>query len=299
MKTHSILTVASALAFATTRAHAQSTIDSTNKYAWSANTGWINFRPSAVDGVVTGEKFLSGYAWAANTGWIHMGDGTPVNGHSYANTSATDYGVNHDGAGNLTGYAYSANTGWVNFGWAGSNDPNRPHFDILSGNFSGYAWSANTGWINLGSSFLNTDQILCPDTDRDGMGDAWEMERFGSLTTSGIGTDKDSDGQSDAAEFAADTNPNDPRESLRFTAQSFSADFTRGTLEFATTRPTRLYRIQTSSTLLPSGHGSWADVSGLGVFAADPGSTTTKRITLPPDTARQFFRVVPVKPLQP
>jgi hypothetical protein len=299
MKTHYIIRIASVLAFTAANAAAQSTIDSTNKYSWSANTAWVNFRPSAADGVVTGERFLSGYAWAANTGWIHFGDGTPANGHTYANNSATDYGVNHDGGGNLTGFAWSANTGWVNFGWAGANDPNRPHFALITGGFTGYAWGANTGWINLGSGFLNTDQILCLDTDADAMGDAWEMQRFGNLTIAGVGTDRDKDGQSDAAEFLADTDPNNAGEWLRFVSQIFNADHTQVTLQFTTTRPTRLYRIQSSTTLLSSGPGAWADIGGLGVFTADPGSTTTKTISLPAGERRRFLRVVPVKPLQP
>jgi hypothetical protein len=299
MKTHSILNAAGALVLITAPAPAQSTIDSTNKYAWSANSAWINSRPSAADGVVTGERFLSGYAWAANTGWIHIGDGTPANGHTYANNSATDYGVNHDGGGYLTGFAYSANTGWVNFGWAGPNDPNRPHFDLITGNFAGYAWGANTGWINFGAGLLNTDQILCLDTDGDGMGDAWELQRFGNLTSAGVGTDRDKDGQSDAAEYIADTNPNDPGESLRFVSHSYAPGFTSVTLQFATTRPTRLYRIQGSTSLLSTGSGAWADVGGLGTFAADPGATTTKIITLPAGERRQFLRVVTMKPLQP
>src|SRR5688572_23379077 len=299
MKTSAVFTAASALVFAAAPVRAQSTIDAADKYAWSTNTGWINFRPSPVDGVITGERFLSGYAWAANTGWIHMGDGTPVNGHTYATASGTDYGVNHDGGGNLSGFAYSANTGWINFGWAGPNDPNRPHFDIITGNFSGYAWSANTGWVNLGSGLLNTDQILCSDTDRDGMGDAWEMQHFGDLTFAGPGTDRDTDGQSDAAEFAADTNPNDPGEFLRFVFHEYAPGFARVTLQFATTRPTRLYRIQGSTTLASTDEGKWDDVGGLGAFAADPGEKTEKTIELPLDTTRHFLRVVPVKPLQP
>jgi hypothetical protein len=296
---HFFLSVAATMALAAGSARAQSTIDAAEKYAYGANTGWINFRPSAVDGVITGESILSGYAYAANTGWIHMGDGTPANGHTYANAAATDYGVNHDGGGNLSGFAYSANTGWINLGWAGPNDPNRPRFDLITGNFSGYAWSANTGWINLGSGFLNADQILCLDTDIDGIGDAWEMQRFGNLTAAAIGTDADKDGQSDAAEFVADTNPNDPWEFLSFVSHEYAPDFAKVTLQFATTRPTRLYRIQGSTTLQSTGPGAWADVGGLGAFAADPGAMTEKTIDLPGATTRQFLRVVPVKPLQP
>ena len=300
MKNHRmLLTAGLLLAFPVVPAPAQSTIDATNRFAYAANTGWVNLRPSAADGVVTGEKFLSGFAYGANTGWIHWGDGTPTNGHAYANNSGTDYGVNHDGAGNLSGFAYSANTGWINFGWAGANDPNRPRFDLLTGNFSGFAYSANTGWVNLGAGFLTTDQIACPDSDTDGMGDAWEHQRFGNLTTAGVGTDADKDGQTDAAEFIADTNPNNRAEFLTFSSHSFNGPMTQVTVQFATTRPTRLYRFQGSSTLASVGPGSWADVGGLGTFAADPGTTTTKIITLPAASVRQFLRVLPVKPLQP
>ena len=210
MKTPATIHFAITLLALATSASAQSTINSTNKYAYGANTGWLNLRPSAADGVVVGEAFLAGYIYAANFGWIHLGDGSPANGHTYANTSAADIGVNHDGTGTLTGYGYSGNIGWVNFGWAAANDPNRPHFDLLTGQFSGYAYSANTGWINLAGN-LTTDTLASPDTDSDGMADAWEIQKFGNLTIAGIGTDKDKDGQSDAAEYAADTNPNEAR----------------------------------------------------------------------------------------
>lgn len=83
--------------------HAQSTIDAVGKFAYAANMGWLNFRPSATDGVVVGEAFLSGKIYAANYGWISLGNGTPANGHTYENTTATDFGVNHDGTGTLTG----------------------------------------------------------------------------------------------------------------------------------------------------------------------------------------------------
>ena len=95
---------------------AQSTIDPTSAYAYSANAGWINLRGDGANGVRVGETFLSGKAYGANLGWVDLGNGTPANGHTYSNTSGTDFGVNNDGAGNLSGFAYSANTGWINFG---------------------------------------------------------------------------------------------------------------------------------------------------------------------------------------
>ena len=277
---------------------AQSTVNAINRFAWSSNAAWINFRPSPEDGVVTGERVLSGYAWSGNTGWIHLGDGTPANGVSYSNTSTTDYGVNHDGAGNLSGFAWSPNIGWINFNWAGPNDPNRPRSELLTGSCIGFAWSTNTGWVNLGAGFLNMDRILCLDTDNDGMGDAWEVQHFGNLTSAGVGTDHDQDGQSDAAEYTADTDPDDAGEWLRILSHSFGDGNTSVTLTFSTTRPTRLYRIQGSTSLLGSGPGAWADLGSPAVFPADPGTSTTRTVTLP-GVARQFLRVVPVKPLQP
>jgi len=37
-------------------------------------------------------------------GWISLGSGTPTNGIYYQNQSASDYGVNQDGLGNLRGF---------------------------------------------------------------------------------------------------------------------------------------------------------------------------------------------------
>ena len=292
MKAPAAIQLAIALLAPATGAGAQSTINPADKYAYGANTGWLNSRPSAADGVVVGEAFLTGYIYAANFGWIHLGDGTPANGHTYANASAADFGVNHDGTGTLAGYGYSGNIGWVNFGWAAANDPNRPHFDLLTGQFSGYAYSANTGWINL-AGHLATDTLASPDTDGDGMADAWEIRKFRNLSIAGIGTDRDKDGQSDAAEYVADTNPNDAAESLRIISQSYHAGTTQVTLVFATTRPTRTYRIETGTTLLTGEVVGWV-TSGT-AFLADPG-TTTRTISFA-GGPRRFFRVVAQKPL--
>jgi hypothetical protein len=182
---------------------------------------------------------------------------------------------------------------WVNFGWAGANDPNRPHFDLLTGQFSGYAYSANTGWINLAGN-LATYTLANPDADNDGMADAWEIQHFGNLTTAGIGTDQDHDGQSDAAEYAADTDPNNAADYLRIISQTYNAGVTRVTLQFSTTRPTRTYQIQTSTTLLHRGAGCW--VASGAAFLADPGTITAKTISFT-GGPRRFFRVVAHKPL--
>jgi len=118
-------------------------------HAWAGNAGWIDFTPSTAPGVWAAPGVLGGYAYAPNFGWIHFGDGSPADGKRYANTSASDYGVNHNGTGELSGYAYSPNIGWINFSWADPSDPNRPRVDLITGRASGYAYSGNIGWINL------------------------------------------------------------------------------------------------------------------------------------------------------
>ena len=119
-------------------------IDPTNKWAWGTNIGWINFRP-AHGGVTVYSDHLEGHAWAENVGWIRLGAHTGGGVHTYANTSHTDYGVNHDGAGNLSGYAWGTNVGWINF--------NPTHSEVTidpsTGSFDGYAWSENVGWIHF------------------------------------------------------------------------------------------------------------------------------------------------------
>ena len=273
---------------------ADTTFLSAEKHAWSANTGWIDFAGDALQGVVAGESYFSGYAWSANTGFINFGNGSPTNGHTYSNTDAADFGVNHDGTGNLAGYAWSANTGWINFGWATPTDPKRPRFDLQTGNFSGFAWSANTGWVNLGAGYLTTSSMARPDSDNDGIADHWEHLHFLGLGTAGIGTDQDKDGVTDAAEYAADTNPKVAADTLRIISQSYSEGLTKATLEF-TSKPSRLYRMQFSNDL---GAGDpWAD-SPFGIFAPDAGTTTTKAFNFPANPTK-FFRAVAVLPLLP
>jgi len=272
-------------------ASAQSTVSAANSSAYGANAGWLDLRPSAADGVVVGGAFLSGHIHAANCGWIDLGDGTPANGHTYSNASAGDFGVNHDGTGTLTGYGYGANIGWIHFGWAGANDPNRAHFDLSSGQWLGYAYSANLGWINLGTGILTTSSVTYTDSDHDGIADAWEIQHFGNLSTAGIGSDHDGDGQSDAAEYAADTDPNKVEEFLHIVSQSYNPGLTKVALQFSTTRPTRSYTLQTSTTL---GAGDWV-LTGA-PFLADPGTETTTLVTFT-SGPRRFFRVVAQSPL--
>ena len=67
---------------------AEGTISDTDKWAWSENAGWINFRPIH-GGVTVLDTCLTGYAWAENIGWIKLGNDS---GGPYPNTTATDWG---------------------------------------------------------------------------------------------------------------------------------------------------------------------------------------------------------------
>lgn len=270
--------------------HAQSSFNNTANFAWSANTGWISFkhdRPSAPRGVTIGDTFLSGYAYSANIGWINFGT-APTNGHTYSN-AASDHGVNHDGQGNLTGYAYSANTGWINFSWTTLADPNRPRLSLTDGGLNGYAYSPNTGWIYLGTDLLTAQSIHRPDTDGDGIPDAWERQKFGNLTTANHTSDTDQDGVSDFAEYRADTNPNSRTSFLRILSHSYNGAYTQCAIEFTST-PSRLYRLEFSDTL-----ETWTN-SSLGTFRPSSGATTTRTISYP-GNPRKFFRAVAVLPL--
>src|ERR1051326_9018304 len=154
MKT--ILCTGIALALAST-SWAATTITATNKFRFGGNIGWTDWRGNTNSGAVIGEYVCSGYIYAANVGWINLGSNAPANGIQYQNNSATDYGVNHDGLGNLRGFAWGANIGWINFENNGA-----PKVNLATGKLSGFVYSANCGWISLSNAFavVQTDHII-------------------------------------------------------------------------------------------------------------------------------------------
>lgn len=119
------------------------TIDSSNKYAWGENIGWLNF--STIEGNVhITDSALTGYAWAENIGWISL------NCSNDSSCAAVNYKVQNDGEGNLSGYAWSENAGWINF------NPTYGGVTInSSGEFLGYAWGENIGWVVFNCSTIN------------------------------------------------------------------------------------------------------------------------------------------------
>jgi hypothetical protein len=271
---------------------ADSTVNPAHRYAYGANAGWIDARADTTNGAALGQSYCAGYLWSGNVGWIGLGNG-PTNGWHYSNASATDWGVNHDGAGLLTGYAYGANIGWLTF----EQTYGEPRIDLLTGNLSGYAWGANVGWISLANSqaFVRTDTLGAgPDTDADGIPDAWEYQTAGDLAqlTNG-GADWDHDGVTDADEALADTDPLDSGSRLAITA------FTRVSGTDSTTWPvaqTRLYRLEQADRLTPA-PAAWTD-SGYGLIQPGGAPHVTRGVAGSAATQR-FYRVQAVVPLSP
>lgn len=278
----------------TTGAHASSTIDSTNSFAYGANIGWVNaFADGGTNGAVIGEFYCSGYIYAANVGWISLGfSNGPVNGYSYSNISSNDWGVNNaGGSGQLSGTAYGANIGWITF----EQSLGQPRVDLRTGHLTGYAYSANCGWINLSNSVavLQTDSISPGPLDVNGLPIAWEKEFFGT-TNINANADPDGDGISNAQEYQAGTNPTDPNSRLRVTAISGNTMGSTATLTW-TSVPSRLYQVEERLDLTT---GAWATNLTLGVVSPDVGPTTTRTLTESSVTKR-FFRVQVIKPLSP
>lgn len=267
---------------------ALSTINPANKYAYGANVGWMNWRGDANSGAVVGEYVCSGFIWAANVGWINLGNGAPINGIHYQNVSANDFGLNHDGQGNLRGQAYGANIGWINFEATGA-----PKVDLKTGRLSGYAYSANCGWISLSNAtaFVQTDSIAPGSTGANGLPVAWMLTYFGT-TSVNANADPDGDGSSNLEEYQAGTNPTDANDNLTISDYGLAPGGTLATVTWKST-PTRCYRIQKCLSLTPP---VWLD-SGLGLIAPDGSSTT--RTFADTNAPMRFYRIQAVRPLAP
>lgn len=274
-----------------------STVSTNNKWAWSANAGWINCRPTATNGAIIGEFVCSGYLYSSVCGWIHLGDGIPTNGIRYSNDSAEDYGVNHDGEGHLSGFGWCASAGWINFEWTNAEAANAPKVDLKTGACSGYAWGGTLGWISLTnwSTYLQTVVIDAgSDTNTNGIPDAWEMDKTGSTTNLGqtAGADFDFDGMTDFEEYVADTDPADMQDQLRLTALSVP-DGTNIQLRWSS-RESRLYQIEKNTNL--TNQAGWTNI-GLSLYYPDTGTITT--ISISDGVPQEFFRIKAVRTLSP
>ena len=287
----SLMLVSSFILLPSALVHAATTIDSVNKYAYGANLGWMDWTGDNAHGVVIGEYVCSGYIYSANVGWINLGSGLPANGIQYQNNSASDFGVNNDGLGNLSGYAWVANIGWITF----EQLYGKPKVNLLTGVLSGYVWCANCGWISLSNAvaYLQTDTISPGALDSNGLPIAWELTYFG-MTGLDPNADPTGKGVTLEQDYLAGTNPNNFNSIVRITSESFSSGGTSATLTWDSV-PTRYYYIQTTPSLSPP--IVWTD-SGLGLVSPSAGSTTTASFGGVNAPVR-FYRVQPVRPLTP
>ncbi len=280
-----LVAVGAGLATATLVA-AATTVNDVNRYAFGANIGWIDVRADGANGAVFGASHCTGFLWSATCGWIGLGN-TPTNGWRYTNTSAADWGVNHDGQGNLTGHAYGANIGWITF----EQEHGKPRIDLVTGRLSGYAWGANVGWIGFSNlhAFVRTSLAAGPDTDDDRIPDAWEMQRAGGLTALGPG-DADRDGVPDADEYAADT---DPQTGERLSIVGLRRVDGTNVVTW-TSRPTRIYAVE-STNAMPKPSAGWPDAGG-GIIG--PPATSPSQAAIPqPSGAAAFIRIRATVPL--
>ncbi len=287
MRTETIFCMTAALLIAS-RVSAETTVDASHPFAYAANAGWLSVGGDTTHGVQLGVTYCSGYMWSATCGWIGFGNG-PANGWNYTNGSTADWGVNHDGQGRLTGYAYGANIGWVTF----EQTYGKPCVDLLTGIMSGAAWSPNIGWISFSNTVAHVRMARLetgPDTDADGISDAWEYRYAGNLTTLHGGTaDADADGATDADEFLADTHPKDNGALLRVT--DFSRSGTSDRVEW-TSQTTRLYRLQQTESL--GANANWTDC-GAGLMSGDATGLMSRQIAVPA-VSKRFYRIKALLP---
>jgi hypothetical protein len=276
------------------------TIDPVDRYAWGENIGWTDWRwdpGTPGKGATIGQYFCAGFIWGENVGWIQLGTGAPADDLHYTNTAAADYGLNHDGKGNLFGLAWGENIGWITFDQSVSNPP---HLDLATGRFAGYAYGENIGWIDLGSNgihFVKTTTIEGgPDLDLDLIADAWELEQ---AKAAGLGpvlthldktTDTDGDGKSDLAEYLADSDPFDFADYPRIVTVGRDEMTSEIILEW-TSSPRRIYEIGSTTAL----DGFTVDFDNL---APDAGVTTSVMFS-DPQLSRKFWQVGAKLPLAP
>ncbi len=142
------------------------------------------------------------------------GDLKAVEGSAYA-SAGTWYHVAAVGdvaAGTLTLYVNGENVGFTT-GFDGLYPSTIHTWTVGRGQYNGAITDNVFGYIDevrITASALSTNQFLNafnPDTDSDGLSDAWEIDNFGNLDQTAAG-DPDGDGDGNATEEANGTDPN-------------------------------------------------------------------------------------------
>ncbi len=126
-----------------------------------------------------------------------------------------------------------------------------------------------------------------PDSDADGLADAWEQQFFGNLTaTAGGSADADGDGMTDLAEYQSATSPINTAQSLRITNTSVTAGMV--TLAWQAVEGKR-YRVTRSTDL----QGPWTTQVG-----AIAGRVPESDATFNETALRAFYRIEVENPTQ-
>jgi hypothetical protein len=265
---------------------AASTIDLTNRYAWGANLGWTDGVADTNNGAVMGEYVCSGCLYSANVGWINLGSGAPANQIQYQNNSATDFGVNQDGLGNLTGYAWGANVGWIVF----EQTYGQPKINLFNGQMSGSVWSANCGWISLSNSvaLVQTDYVRKGVLSTNGLPVAWLLQNFGT-TNLNASADPTGKGNTIGQDYLAGTDPNNAASVFKITSLNRSTLGNFSTLGWNSVS-TRFYSVQTNSSLAT---GVWTNILSLPVAGLSSAGFADF------DKTNEFYRIRAYRPLIP
>ncbi len=137
-------------------------IDSTYRYAWNDNIGWIDFGYTAGN-VTVGDTQLTGYAYDTGIAEIALDCATSPSGDI---CSSSNFKVNRNSTtGDLSGWAWNDTIGWISFN---CSDPvlcdssnYKVNVNPTTGAFTGWAWNDNIGWI----SFNCSDPELCGSSD--------------------------------------------------------------------------------------------------------------------------------------
>lgn len=261
------------VSFVVSCAWAETGIDPTNTYAWAENAGWLNASPTNSGVTVhfdgTSGGYLTGHVWSENMGWIKLGDNT---GGPYANTSASDWGVNLDESGKLSGYAWGENVGWITF----SPSTSVTTIDRRNGCFEGKAWGENIGWISFrGTAPDYNVRTLAFDTQPLGTPNWW-LAHHAVVENYDAG-----DGVPAWKKYVMDADPNVEGDFLRIVSLS---NMPPATVTF-TSSPRRYYTLQRCDDLQS---GVWTNVITQTAVPGSAGLTSLKDTHI---ATQQFYRV--------
>ncbi len=131
------------------------TINTSHKYGWGENLGWINFAPtdgsSNYHGLTITDSAVTGYAWSEAYGWINF---APSNG-----------GVTNSCTGQLGGWAWSTQLGWISM--SGVTIGSTGEFNGVSG---GTTLPSGRITFDCDNCDVRTDWIPCAEREEEGGG---------------------------------------------------------------------------------------------------------------------------------